>query len=198
MSKTIQKAIKKALKLYENHIKKGSEKTPQIFHSLETAIIISRFTNSEELITAALLHDVLEKCDYSVKELEKDFGKKISYFVVLLTEDKSINDFWDRKIEGLDRAKEYQATIMIKTVDAITEMKDIIFLIKEKREGAWQFFTGSKELRMKYYRFLLEVFKEKLPPEILVEYTEVLKDLEYSGYLLTDSNLVFSNQENQL
>ena len=69
MSQIIQKALTKAIELHENQTRKGSDNVPYVVHPVEMAIILSRFTNDEDLIAAALLHDTLEDCEYSKEEL---------------------------------------------------------------------------------------------------------------------------------
>ncbi len=191
MSQLIQKALMKTIELHNKQVRKGSDNIPYVVHPLEVAIILSRFTTDENLITSALLHDSLEICDYSKENLMKEFGEVVSYFVSLLTEDKSIDDYWERKTKGLDKIKENRAALAIKAIDGLVNMKDLISLIKDRGEGAWNLFNGSKEMKMDYFRIILDIAKEAMPAELLADYVATLKDLEYSEQFSEGSALGF-------
>lgn len=183
MSQLIQKALVRAIELHKKQTRKGSDNVPYVVHPVEMAIILSRFTTDENLIAAALLHDTLEDCDYTKEELIEEFNENVYYFVNLLTEDKSIADYWERKTKALEKAKENRAGLAMKAIDAITNMKDTLSLIRERGESAWDLFHCSKEMRMNYLKLLLETTKEALVPDLLTEYITAYKDLEYSEYL---------------
>jgi len=192
MSKLIQKAILKMASLHDGQVRKGDDETPYSVHPLEVAIILSRFTPSEELIAAALLHDTLENTNYTPEQLSEEFGESVAYFVSLLTEDKSTQDYWQRKINSLKKADENKTAKVIKSIDALVNMKDLILLIQEKGEKAWQLFNGSKEMKVNYFKTILESWKEEFPPELLVNYVSALKDLEHAEHQATGSALGFS------
>lgn len=191
MSQLIQKAILRAIELHKKQVRKGSENIPYVVHPLEVAIILSRFTNDENLIVSALLHDTLEDCDYSKDSLIEEFGENVSYFVELLTEDKSINDYWERKTKGLDKVKENKTALAIKAIDSLVNMKDLIVSIKDRGEETWSLFNGAKEMKMDYFRIILDIAKEAMPAELLADYVSVLKDLEYSDKFTEGTSLGF-------
>lgn len=191
MSQLIQKAILRAIELHKKQVRKGSENIPYVVHPLEAAIILSRFTNDENLIVSALLHDTLEDCDYSRDSLIEEFGENVSYFVELLTEDKSINDYWERKTKGLEKVRENKAALAIKAIDSLVNMKDLIALIKDRGEETWSLFNGAKEMKMDYFRIILDIAKEAMPAELLADYVSVLKDLEYSDKFTEGTSLGF-------
>ena len=60
----INKAIAFAVKAHEGQPRKGTE-IPYIFHPLEVGMIVSRITDDEEVIAAAVLHDTVEDCGNS-------------------------------------------------------------------------------------------------------------------------------------
>jgi (p)ppGpp synthase/HD superfamily hydrolase len=52
---------------------------------------------SDEIVAAALLHDVLEDTTVTEGELEREFGVRIATLVAALTEDASIEPYAERK-----------------------------------------------------------------------------------------------------
>ena len=64
---------------------------PFIIHPMEAAAIVATMTNDQELLAAAVLHDVIEDAGVSVEELRREFGERVA----LLVEAES-----DIKVEG--------------------------------------------------------------------------------------------------
>ena len=60
----IESAISFALEAHSGSCRKGTS-TPYILHPLEAAAIASSITNDEDVIAAAVLHDVIEDTQYS-------------------------------------------------------------------------------------------------------------------------------------
>ena len=75
-------------KAHKGAFRKGT-KIPYITHPMETAVIVSAFTDDEEIIAAALLHDVMEDAGVTREELEDAFGSRVADLVVDESEDKS-------------------------------------------------------------------------------------------------------------
>ena len=75
-------------KAHKGAFRKGTM-IPYITHPMETAVIVSAFTDDEEIIAAALLHDVMEDAGVTREELEEAFGPRVAELVVDESEDKS-------------------------------------------------------------------------------------------------------------
>ena len=84
----IERAAAFAEKAHRGVFRKGTN-VPYITHPMETAVIVSAFTDDEELIAAALLHDVIEDAGISREELEQVFGRRVASLVQNESEDKS-------------------------------------------------------------------------------------------------------------
>ena len=71
----VEKAVAFATKCHEGTCRKGTHIPYIVQITLETAVIASLMTEDEELICAALLHDVNRGCGRDgITELEKEFG----------------------------------------------------------------------------------------------------------------------------
>lgn len=72
--------------------------TPFLIHPVEVAMIVSEYTNNEDIICSALLHDVLEDTKgYSYEEIVKDFGDKVARIVQSLTDGPLPEISWNQK-----------------------------------------------------------------------------------------------------
>lgn len=84
----VDEAVAFAVQAHEGAFRKGT-RVPYIVHPLETAVIVSMMSEDEELICAALLHDVAEDAGVSEKQLETLFGQRVAALVMEETEDKT-------------------------------------------------------------------------------------------------------------
>ena len=76
----IREAAEFAERAHEGVYRKGT-KIPYITHPMETAAIVTAFTNEPEMIAAALLHDVIEDAGVTKEELEEKFGPRVAFLV---------------------------------------------------------------------------------------------------------------------
>ena len=66
----IKKAAEFAKRAHDGVYRKGTQ-IPYITHPMETAAIVTAFTDEPEMIAAALLHDVIEDAGVTKEELEE-------------------------------------------------------------------------------------------------------------------------------
>lgn len=83
-ARLIRKAFNVALEAHQGVRRKSGE--PYIFHPLSVArICVDEIGLGTTSIVAALLHDVVEDTELTVKDIERDFGKKIAKIIDGLT-----------------------------------------------------------------------------------------------------------------
>ena len=73
-------------------------------HPLEVAALVEAAGFSDEIVAAALLHDVVEDTDVEVGQIAAEFGSRIAALVETLTEDESIKGYSARKADLRRRA----------------------------------------------------------------------------------------------
>ena len=66
--------------------KKGA--TPYILHPMEAAVIVGTMTDDQNVIAAAVLHDVVEDAGVTIEEVERRFGRRVRELVESETENK--------------------------------------------------------------------------------------------------------------
>ncbi|MEQ8475799.1 bifunctional (p)ppGpp synthetase/guanosine-3',5'-bis(diphosphate) 3'-pyrophosphohydrolase [Fulvivirga sp.] len=83
-SKLIRKAFNTALEAHSGTRRKSGE--PYIFHPIAVAkICVDEIGLGTTSIISALLHDVVEDTEWTIKDIERDFGKKIARIIDGLT-----------------------------------------------------------------------------------------------------------------
>jgi len=86
----IQKALKFAIKAHKGQKRKSGE--DYVIHPILVAAITSFFSNDEDVITAAILHDVVEDTPYTIYYIKDEFGKEVANLVEGLTKIIEIRD----------------------------------------------------------------------------------------------------------
>jgi (p)ppGpp synthase/HD superfamily hydrolase len=77
--------------------RRAVDHAPFILHPLEVAALLSGRGYDDEVISAGLLHDVLERSDANVREVRERFGDRVAGIVAAVSEDDGITDYRSRK-----------------------------------------------------------------------------------------------------
>jgi len=179
----IEKAIKKATELHEGQFRKNTEKIPYISHPIEVTELLSSYTSDEEVIVAGLLHDTIEDTEYSPKELEKEFGKKVYQIVIGVTEPKI--DSNGQKLPWVKRKAGYvnnldkviQESLLVCAADKICNMQNQINDYELNGEEFLHKFNSTPQERYTYHQKVLDVLKSKLKnSKIIAEYEKYLSE----------------------
>ena len=146
----VEKAVAFATKAHEGAFRKGSE-IPYIVHPLETAVIVALMAVDEELICAALLHDVVEDAGVTAAELEREFGPRVAELVMEETEDKT-KSWKERKgatLIHLENASRESKILVLadKLSNLRTTARDILFV----GDDVWLRFNETKKSEHAWY-----------------------------------------------
>jgi len=82
-SEVISRAVDFAIKAHAGQYRKSGEE--YVIHPILVASLTSLFSDNEDMIVAALLHDVVEDTKYEFKDIFLEFGANISHLVEGLT-----------------------------------------------------------------------------------------------------------------
>ena len=83
----LRKAIEFAMDAHADATRKGKSR-PYILHPLEAMNIAAGLTENEDVLTAAVLHDVVEDTDVKEAEIREAFGDRVADLVMAESEDK--------------------------------------------------------------------------------------------------------------
>lgn len=124
---TIDKAKELAGKAHEGQFRKYS-KMPYIVHPIEVATILQSVPHTDDMIAAALLHDVVEDTDYTVDDIAELVSPEVAKLVEGLTEVSKPEDGNRavRKAKDRDFLAQQSAEVQtIKYADIISNTQDI-------------------------------------------------------------------------
>lgn len=162
--KKSEEAIIYATIMHQGKVRKFSD-SPYIFHPLEVAQILSTMTDDEEVITAGILHDIVEESDGTLGEIEKRFGKRVADLVESDSEKEYLGEersaSWkQRKEETLQTLKNSTDTgvKMLWLADKLANIRSLSGMYSEFGEGMWERFNQSDaDEQCWYYRSVAEL-----------------------------------------
>ena len=91
-------AIQFPAKCHEGQLRKGTD-IPYMVHPMETCAIAATMTSDQEILAAAVLHDVAEDCGVTIKELQDRFGYRVANLIAAESEQKEDDEegSWKRR-----------------------------------------------------------------------------------------------------
>lgn len=98
----IERALIFAFRFHAGQKRKYSG-DPYVVHPITVADIVGEHTGRDDLVAAALLHDVIEDCDVVADELVVLFGREIAGIVVELTDVYTKEDYPDKNRKARKR-----------------------------------------------------------------------------------------------
>lgn len=158
----INKAIAFAVKAHEGQPRKGTE-IPYIFHPLEVGMIVSRITDDEEVIAAAVLHDTVEDCDaVTLDDIRREFGDRVARIVGLESEDKDKS--WEERKAATVRSLKKEPMREAKIValgDKLSNIRCFYADYIKLGDELWQRFNmKDKRMQGRYYHGLCEALSD--------------------------------------
>lgn len=178
----VSKAIIFATKAHDKMRRKNSE-VPYIIHPLEAAVIVSTMTSNQEVIAAAVLHDVVEDAGITIEQVYEEFGEYVRFLVASETENKRENLPSDltwkiRKEESLEDLKNAKDINILKVWlgDKLANIRSIYEEWKINGDKMWVHFNQKdpKEHAW-YYKTIAEYTSALKEYRAWQEYNEIVK-----------------------
>ena len=163
MMNKIEEAIIYATVMHQGKVRKLAN-TPYILHPLEVAQILSVLTDDQDVITAGILHDIVEDTDGTLEEIEKRFGERVAFLVSSESENvypgESEDATWKRrKEESLKVLKntDDQGVRMLWLADKLANIRSLAGAYSEYGEQLWEsFHQRDPEMQHWYYQTIAE------------------------------------------
>lgn len=182
----IEQAIRAAAVLHRDQVRKGRAPLPYITHLAAVAWLVHDYTDDEDVIIAAWLHDTLEDTDYTPSELEEDFGRKVRELVETVSEPKKIDG---KKVSLRERKQTYveqlkvgpEGALIISAADKIHNMRSIVEQYHDDHNSFLDDFPASLDENAMRYQDLSNVLNRRLQNDIIAEFNHVYT--EYKNFL---------------
>jgi guanosine-3',5'-bis(diphosphate) 3'-pyrophosphohydrolase len=163
-SDLVKGALAMAQRAHAGQLRRGSDGRPFIDHPVAVAERLAGEHQADEVLAAALLHDVVEKSDTGLDEVRERFGEVVAVLVGAMTEDESIPSYEDRKEEHRRRvADSEQAARAIFAADKLTNVEMLREAYALIGEGVSEELAVPLDLKMYIWEADLEMLFEAAP-----------------------------------
>lgn len=164
-SPRLQKAIDVATRAHDGHYRKSTT-LPYVSHLFSVMLLTAGETTDEDVLIAALLHDVIEDVpeNYSWAQMHADFGETVVELVEGVTKDSSLPDWHDRSRAYLEHlAQAPSGSIIVAACDKYHNLACILADHEQLGDGIWGRFNSGKQSQQWWYRAVYEVVASRLP-----------------------------------
>lgn len=169
MMNKLEEAIIYATIMHQGKVRKFGE-TPYILHPLEVAQILSTITEDEDVITAGILHDIVEDTDGTLEEIKKRFGERVAELVASETENKYPDEdkraTWKRRKEAsllVLKNSQDKGVKMLWLADKLSNIRSLARVYSERGDQIWQEMNQSDSgMHCWYYRSIAECLELSL------------------------------------
>lgn len=154
---------------------------PYIIHPMEAAAFVATMTNDQEMLAAAILHDVVEDTDVTLEQIRERFGNRVAMLVQHETAPERGNLTWREKktvqVEQLANAP--YASKIVALGDKLSNMCGIALDYRQIGDEVWSRFhapNGKSDVEW-YYRSLAEALSELSETEVYQQFVFLLKEV---------------------
>jgi guanosine-3',5'-bis(diphosphate) 3'-pyrophosphohydrolase len=163
-SPLVRAALEQARSDHEGQVRNGSGGMPYVEHPIRVAALLDEHGYGEEVLAAALLHDVVEDSETTLDELREKFGDVVAGLVGSMTDDESIDDYRQRKAEHRERLAAAPAEAMaIYGADKLTNSGTLRAAYREEGDSVRDEFKVPLELKLEIWEEDLRLLREKAP-----------------------------------
>ena len=184
-SELLHRAILFAAAAHRDQYRKGSQ-IPYLSHPLSVALILARLGFDDEVLAAAVLHDVLEDTPATVEQLRQQFGARVADLVDWTSE--TVTDARGGKRPWEDRKRDKVAKLAsapleakaLALADALHNAVATLHELQQDGPKVWHKFNAPPERRLAHLRALLAACQHDDPRvrRLAEECQQVLAELE--------------------
>lgn len=172
-------ALTLAFKAHGTQVRKH-DGSPYIIHPIMVAHMLTLEGVSEDVIVAALLHDVLEDTAVTKDKILAVGGEVVLHIVETVTEDMSLP--WEVRKEAYV-AQVTAATSdvwLVSVADKVHNAETLLDYIARVGDDAWKVFNRGKKQKLWFEEMLFTQLKNVWPHPLLDRYGELIEKLKAS------------------
>lgn len=169
-SDLVKEALETATRAHAGQLRHGSDGLPYIDHPVAVAEKVASVGFDDEVLAAALLHDVVEKSEIEGGAIHERFGRRVGELVEALTEDETIEDYEERKKEHRERVgRSRPEAVAIFAADKLTNVAMLREAYALIAEGVSDELEVSLDLKIYIWEMDLEMLFDKQPGSALTK-----------------------------
>lgn len=172
----LEHAMRVAAHYHDGQYRKDKIKIPYVSHVFAVATLVSNFTDDEDIVIAAMLHDTIEDTSMKAEELEELFGVRVRELVENVTEPKTRYSWKERKDIYIQKLRDgSDDALLIATADKLHNMQ---YKHRQIMEYGPQYMKDKGLLHEKYVWYhgeVLEIAKRLPHQELVAAYQETFQ-----------------------
>ncbi len=190
-----------AIKAHFNQVRKTEKDKPMIIHPIDVGNILKQYNFDDNVISAGILHDVIEDTKYTKEDILNLFGEDILSLVLGDTEiDKSLS--WEeRKKYTIDTVKNLDLRHKaICCADKISNLEDMMILFEKNSKYDFSSFKRGFEEQKWYFTHLYEslIYNEDSNHPMFIRLKELIdyifNNKKYDDYV---KNVIYKDSKEE-
>ena len=152
-----EKAKQFAIKAHKGQVRKSEPDKPMIIHPISVGMLLEEYGYDNKMIAAGFLHDVVEDTNYTLEDIEKEFGSDIADLVKGASEsDKSLS--WkERKQQVIDKIRKLPLrNKLVIAADKVNNLEDLMLFSQKKGKIDFSKFNAGGVEQKWFYTNLYE------------------------------------------
>lgn len=179
-SARIENALRSAHAAHSGQSRKGLSDVPYVTHVVHVGLILSQLGYDEAVISAGILHDIVEDCEgWTIERVTREFGPDVSAIVAELTEDKAKS--WDeRKEDGVRRVRGMSPpAVAVKAADKLHNLRCLVADLNaaHERDHVWSKFKGGRARTLEMSARLVAELEARADPRLARALRSALDEL---------------------
>ncbi|HSK49887.1 MAG TPA: HD domain-containing protein [Solirubrobacterales bacterium] len=178
-SQLVGRALATAREAHAGQIRNGSGGRPYIEHPLAVAERVAEAGYGDEVLAAALLHDVVEDSELTVADLRERFDETVAALVAVLSDEEAIESYADRKAEHRARVAAHgEPALAIYAADKLANVATLRRAYGRQGEEVGAEFKAPLDLKLEVWEadlgmLLRQAPELAFPPLLRVELDEL-------------------------
>jgi len=163
-SELIRRALETARAAHAGQIRNGSGGLPYIEHPIAVAELLAEHGFDDDVLAAALLHDVVEDSEISIGEIRRNFDDRVADLVDALTDDESIDPYERRKDEHRRRVNDAgRDALAVYAADKLTNISTLRPAYASQGEAVGEEFKVPLDVKVAVWQADLDHLREVTP-----------------------------------
>lgn len=151
-------------------LRRKNEDIDLVIHSIMVGTMLKNIGCDEQTIYIGYLHDIIEDTKYTYEDLLNKYGKYIADSVLLLSEDKSILDYVERKTKFIKQLEKVEdSIILVEIADKLQNLISDYNQIKLKGKEILVLEANNLEEIKWYYLELKKLFNSRIKNSKLLD-----------------------------
>ncbi len=165
----IKKAIQFAARKHHGQMRRETEPLPYITHPFSVAILVAEDGAEDDVVTAALLHDVIEDTGTTREEIVEAFNEHVAALVQAVTEPKDLE--WRERKEAYFKNLQTAPVeaLLVMAADKIDNIESKIEAYEKEGEGLFARWQRPKSDYLWYHGEALRLAEERIPEHSLTK-----------------------------